>query len=113
MKLCTFPNVVAVAPAESVVFCLRADESLDEMEKNPNKATQAIWRASQSPVGEAAAAGVRGAAELTLSAGMVKSPHLKGQSMLSVLGCTLGKLDFKLSGLNGSILNCISSFCLV
>lgn len=39
------------------------------MEKNPNKATKVIWRASQSPVGEAAAAGVRGAAEMTLSAG--------------------------------------------
>lgn len=45
------------------------------MEKNPNKATQAIWQASQSPVGEAAAAGVRGAAELTLSAGALNSPH--------------------------------------
>jgi len=47
----------------------RADESLDEMERNPNEATLALWRASQSPVGEAAAAGVRGAAELTLNAG--------------------------------------------
>lgn len=47
----------------------RADESLTEMEKNPSPATEAIWRVSQSPVGEAAGRGIRSAARLTVTAG--------------------------------------------
>ncbi|CAD7701932.1 unnamed protein product, partial [Ostreobium quekettii] len=47
----------------------RADETLDEMERNPNQATLALWRASRSPVAAVTAAGVRGAASLTLTAG--------------------------------------------
>ena len=60
---------MSLTAVHSCDFPCRADESLYEMERNPNMATQVIWQASRSPVGEAAAAGVRGAAELTLSAG--------------------------------------------
>lgn len=46
-----------------------ADDILNDLEHNPDPATQAIWNVSNSTAGQTAAKGVRGAAELTVQAG--------------------------------------------
>eukprot|EP00210_Caulerpa_lentillifera_P004887 g4663.t1 len=46
-----------------------ADEMLDEMERNPNQTTKAIWKVANSPIGQGTAAGVRTAAKVTLKTG--------------------------------------------
>ena len=45
------------------------DQMLNEMEKNPDSTTEAIWKISNSPIGKGTAAGVRTAAKLTIKAG--------------------------------------------
>ncbi|GMH35727.1 hypothetical protein BSKO_03595 [Bryopsis sp. KO-2023] len=46
-----------------------ADNMLNNLEQNPDPATQAIWKATNSSAGQTAAKGVRGAAEFTVQAG--------------------------------------------
>lgn len=51
-----------------------ADDMLNDLEQNPDPATQAIWKVSSSAAGQQAAKGVRGAADFTVQAG-VWIPH--------------------------------------
>ena len=60
------------------------DQMLNDMERNPNAATETLWRISNSPIGKGTAASVRTAAKVTLKAGQ-RSVSIKHSRVSCVL----------------------------